>query len=83
MVKWKYEPAEDDSVDPQWVLLTDDGKDTHIAIQDCRSYGGGYAVNEYNGEGESFSMLDVGTAGSLRAAQKIALERLAKRPVTA
>ena len=41
------QPAADSSVDPEYELRHDDYTRTNIAIQDCRSYGGDFVLNEY------------------------------------
>jgi hypothetical protein len=45
--KLQYNPPTDESVDPDWNILTADDVFTRFAIQDCRGYGGTFAVNEY------------------------------------
>lgn len=40
---FRYEPAEDESVDAQYVLIAN----PNITIQDARSYGGVWCVNEW------------------------------------
>ena len=41
------QPAADAAVDPEYQLRCDNNALTNIGIQDCRSYGGGFFVNEY------------------------------------
>jgi hypothetical protein len=63
----------DESVDPEFTVVMD-GRDLPIAIQDCRSYGGGYSLNLYglDAEGNVESIQCVGEHGSLAAAKKAA-----------
>lgn len=37
-----------EQTDAEHVLHTEDGRPPRIAVQDCRSYGGGFAVNVYH-----------------------------------
>ena len=67
----KYIPAADSTVDAEWTILQD-GIETDVAIQDCRAYGGGYAVNRYGGEGDALFAEYIGTAKTLLAATAIA-----------
>jgi hypothetical protein len=78
MVRLHFIPAADESVDSEYAVLTRDGQTTNIAIQDGRSYGGGYAVNEY-GPDDDFWVRTIGTARSLADAKQIAADTLAKR----
>jgi hypothetical protein len=64
--KLTYHPACDDTVDSEWRVTTLCGVETGISIQDCRSYGGGFAVNDMP-EGASF-MLHLGHAKTLKDA---------------
>lgn len=64
--------AKDDSVDNGLDLLRD-GATTNISIQDCRPYGGGFAVNRYAGEGDEFSVTHLGGAKTLKRAKEIAV----------
>lgn len=43
--QWIYEPAEDETVDAQWVLKTPTYAATNYAVQCCED--GEFAVNEY------------------------------------
>ena len=43
MSLFRYEPAEDESVDPQYVLISN----PNITIQDATAYGLGWCVNEW------------------------------------
>lgn len=47
---WKFNSADDESVDPDYALLAD-GKETEISVQDASAYRGGYSVNEMTGTG--------------------------------
>jgi hypothetical protein len=72
MLGFVYNPPEDESEDGEYELRRN-GKPTGISIQDCRSYAGGYSINEYADEGDDFTMTPLGTAKSLKAAKEIAL----------
>lgn len=85
-MKFIHLPAEDDTVDPEYRMLTNAMVETNIAIQDCRSYGGGYAVNEYAPEGtpaEDFWVRQIGTAQTLKKAKTIAEAYARKRGIGA
>jgi hypothetical protein len=65
---FRYEPAEDDSIDDQYVLVSN----TNITIQDARSYGGDWSVNEWVDGTDPYS-LSHGSFKTLKAAQAAAL----------
>lgn len=45
---FKFIPPQEIGLDdPMWEIFTPDGKKTNVQIQDSRSYGGGFGVNEY------------------------------------
>lgn len=45
---FKFIPPQEMGLDdPMWEIFTPDGKKTNVQIQDSRSYGGGFGVNEY------------------------------------
>lgn len=47
----KHIPSpEPESIDPEWVVLNEDGSEAGYSIQDCRSYGGGFSVNRTGGD---------------------------------
>jgi hypothetical protein len=76
---FRLTPAADTSVDPQYDLLAD-GSATGIAIQDCRSYGGGWAVSECGNEGtDDIWVQDIGSSKSLKTAQAIAIKHFRSR----
>ncbi len=75
-MKLKHIPAADCSVDPEWLILRDDGTQTGISIQDCRSYGAGFAVNQNGGEGDDIWVKFLGEAKSLKAAFAIAVAKV-------
>lgn len=66
--------ADDDSVDAQHDLLNE-GAATGIYIQDGRSYGGGYSVDESGSEGTdgSFWVRSISTHKTLIAAKEAAI----------
>lgn len=66
------ETAEPDVEDDQIEIFRDD-VDTRVTIQ-IALIGGGYYVNEYRGEGESFVMIARGSFRSLRKAIDHAIE---------
>jgi len=74
----KYLPAEDTSVDPEWLILRADGRQTDMSIQDCRSYGGGFAVNRHGGEGDDFWVQNFGTRRTLKAAFELCVQKLSE-----
>jgi len=75
-MKLKYIAATDKTVDPEWLILRDDGTQTDVSIQDCRSYGGGFAVNRHGGEGDGLWMQMLGEAHNLKAAFAMACSKL-------
>jgi hypothetical protein len=78
---WTFDhiPAEDESVDDEYLLIGDDGKATNIAIQDGSSYGGGFAVNEYDDGHATLSVRTIGEATTLNHAKRIAVEAWIKQ----
>jgi len=68
-----FKPAENGTVDSEYVL----DANSNITIQDCRSYGAGWAVNEhgYDVEGDEYSlwMRDHGFFKTLKAAKAKAI----------
>ena len=78
-----HQPANPfDSVDPDYELRTDAYEWTLISIQDTRSYGGGYVVNQY-GPGPTADDIEwskaVGETRTLKAAKELALKTYAER----
>ena len=68
--QWIFIPAEDESVDPSWDMKTPTYQNTNLSIQDGRSYGGGFSVNEYQYEnGDLVSMVSRGEFRSLKSAK--------------
>lgn len=65
-----------DCVDPSWEVRRDDYSETGIEIQDASAYLGRYCVNEYSGEGDSFSMRTLAMLPTLKAAKAFALTHL-------
>ena len=49
-------PAVDEGVDPEWQLISN----RNITVQDARSYGGGYVVNEIKGDGDTLCLISHG-----------------------
>jgi hypothetical protein len=81
-IAFKYHPAEDESVDAEYIL-TFNGADTGISIQVC-TYGGGYAVNaveQKTGVPDSFTMCHLGEVRTLTRAKQLAVEQFTKRNV--
>jgi hypothetical protein len=72
-MRFTFVPAEDESVDPEYRLIGDDGQETSIAIQDASAYGAGFAVNEY-GPDDNFSVRTIGAATSLPKAKALAVK---------
>lgn len=66
-----YCPADDDSVDPEWVC----DQAPRFTIQDARSYGGGLVVVEHSPDGEPFWCRHHGSHRSLRAAKADLIRR--------
>lgn len=67
-------PAEDESVDDSLDMKTPDFQNINFTIQDCRSYGGGWGVNEYHYEnGKLTAMTDHGSFKTLNAAKAKAI----------
>jgi hypothetical protein len=76
-----HKPADPfDAVDPEYELRTDDYKATCLSIQDARSYGGGFVVNEYGPNPEEIEWSQqVGVCRTLKAAKELALSHYGKR----
>lgn len=72
MSTFTYKPAEDESVDSEYVLDTN----PNVTIQDARTYGGGWCVNEWLPDEEA--MLDHGSFRTLDAAKTAALAVISK-----
>ena len=72
IVEFRFEAAEDDSVDSQYLLFVNN-VDSRIRIQDSRSYRGGWGLNRYHGEGHNLSSENLGRFSSLKAAKAQAL----------
>lgn len=66
--KFRYEPAEDESVDAQFVLISN----PNVTIQDARAYGCGWCVNEWI-ETPNQGSLDHGSFRSFAAAKAKAI----------
>ena len=73
----KHIPAANDTVDREWLILRNDGTQTDISIQDCRSYGGAFAVNRHGGGRDDMWVEYLGEAKSLKAAFALACEKAA------
>ena len=69
-MRLQYVPADNPSVDPEWQILRHDGTPTGYAIQDCRAYRGGFAVNRCTPDSVTF----LGVHRSLKAAFLSAME---------
>jgi len=72
-MKFVYKPAADETYDPEYMLVGPDGWSTGISIQDCRVYGGGYAVQHFSGEGDEVCLVHLGAFKTLKAAKIAAL----------
>ena len=46
MITFKYVPAEDPSMDDDYLMMVN-GKEANFGIQDAHRYHGGYVVNRY------------------------------------
>lgn len=60
-------------VDPEYEMRNHDYSPTNVSIQDATSYGGGYVVNRYGGEGADFWMEQVRVCKTLDHAKAVAV----------
>ena len=66
---FKHHPAADETVDPEWEFVG-----TPFAIQDCRSYGGGFTVIEYGPSRENIEWVQtIKTCKTLACAKLAAI----------
>lgn len=68
-IQWKFCEAEDCSVDSEYRLLVNDA-DVGISVQVC-TFGGGYGVNRYAGEGDEFCVYHHGQYQTLKMAKAV------------
>jgi hypothetical protein len=67
-------PAEDDSVDAEYDMKSPTYQNTNFSIQDCRTYGGSWGVNENHYEnGQLTAVTDHGSFKTLTAAKSKAI----------
>lgn len=76
MAKLIYRPAEDETVDPEYIVARDDGTPTNLTIQVATAYRAGFVLNEHAPEDtplDQFWTRDISTHATLPGA-KIAAE---------